>query len=225
MGNQWRAARSVELQTIDRHEIGVGKWRSGIAAECGDAPKHPTMLIEVRSRESPLRASTGRLRSGSSVPLWPNVGAAVIERRSRRPLLHLSLGVVPAKRHRSMRIPRRGVYATHLLQGGAPITYVSQQLGHADASITLRVYAHYLPDSALREVDRLDESVPAHPNASQAHPETATTDDVIAAKSFFAGNTQCQRRRVAQSTSCSCLDLPLVSTLPSVLSSVVGVAN
>jgi hypothetical protein len=42
---------------------------------------------------------------------------------------------------------------------------------------------------------------------------------------FFAGNTQCQRRRVAQSTSCSCLDLPLVSTLPSVLSSVVGVAN
>ena len=52
---------------------------------------------------------------------------------------------------------------------------------------------------------------------------TASADVCPAA--FVAGNTQCQRRRVAQSTSCSCLDLPLVSTLPSVLSSVVGVAN
>ena len=33
---------------------------------------------------------------------------------------------------------------------------VSQQMGHRDASITLRVYAHYLPDASLREVDRLD---------------------------------------------------------------------
>jgi integrase len=40
----------------------------------------------------------------------------------------------------------RHSYATHLLQAGAPITYVSEQLGHADASITLRFYAHYLPD-------------------------------------------------------------------------------
>jgi hypothetical protein len=47
----------------------------------------------------------------------------------------------------------------------------------------------------------------------------------VDAAAFFAGNTQCQRRGVAQSTLCSCLDLPLVSTLPSVLSSVVGVAN
>jgi hypothetical protein len=33
---------------------------------------------------------------------------------------------------------------------------------------------------------------------------------LLNAAAFFAGNTQCQRRRVAQSTSCSCLDLPLV---------------
>jgi len=37
-----------------------------------------------------------------------------------------------------------------LLQEGAPITYVSQQLGHRDASITLRVYAHWLPDTAAQ---------------------------------------------------------------------------
>ena len=36
----------------------------------------------------------------------------------------------------------RHTFASLLLQDGAPITYVSKQLGHRDASITLRVYAH-----------------------------------------------------------------------------------
>jgi integrase len=40
----------------------------------------------------------------------------------------------------------RHTYASLLLQAGAPITYVSHQLGHRDASITLREYAHWLPD-------------------------------------------------------------------------------
>jgi integrase len=38
-----------------------------------------------------------------------------------------------------------------LLQADAPITYASSQLGHHDASIALRVYAHWLPESARRE--------------------------------------------------------------------------
>jgi hypothetical protein len=45
---------------------------------------------------------------------------------------------------------------------------VSAQLGHRDVSITLRVYAHYLPSASLREVDRLDmqqpSAIPAQPN-------------------------------------------------------------
>jgi hypothetical protein len=40
--------------------------------------------------------------------------------------------------------------------GGAPITHVSQQLGHADPSITSRVYAHYLPDGSRKVLDLLD---------------------------------------------------------------------
>jgi len=54
-------------------------------------------------------------------------------------------------------IQMRHTFASLLLERGAPITYVSRQLGHGDASITLRVYAHCLPD-AWRErlVDRLD---------------------------------------------------------------------
>jgi integrase len=41
----------------------------------------------------------------------------------------------------------RHTYATLLQQAGAPITFVSGQMGYRDASITLRVYAHYLPSA------------------------------------------------------------------------------
>ena len=65
----------------------------------------------------------------------------------------------------------RQTYSTLLLQAGAPITYVSQQPGHRDASITLRVYAHWLPDVSGR-VDRLD---PLQPDATPAQPEAVST--------------------------------------------------
>ena len=59
-------------------------------------------------------------------------------------------------------------FASLLLQDGAPITYVSQQLGHKDASITLRVYAHWLPDLATHTfVNALDD---AAPDVTQASP-------------------------------------------------------
>jgi hypothetical protein len=40
-------------------------------------------------------------------------------------------------------------------------------MGHPDASITLRVYAQYLPDASRREVDRLgnQSATPAQPAA------------------------------------------------------------
>ena len=63
-------------------------------------------------------------------------------------------------------LPRRGphqmrhTFATLLLEDGAPITYVTQQIGHKDASITLRVYAHWIPrPTGSRGVDRLDIAV------------------------------------------------------------------
>jgi hypothetical protein len=46
--------------------------------------------------------------------------------------------------------------------------YVSRQLGHKDASITLRVYAHWLPDAvAAKAVDLLDDT---QPSATQTQP-------------------------------------------------------
>jgi len=66
------------------------------------------------------------------------------------------------------------------LQTGAPITHVSQQPGHRDASITLRVYAHWLPDVS-RRVDRLD---PLQPDATPRATGGGSDDESTERKSF-----------------------------------------
>jgi integrase len=52
----------------------------------------------------------------------------------------------------------RHTYASLLLAAGAPITYVSAQLGHANPTTTLRYYARWIPSQGQRWVALLDRS-------------------------------------------------------------------
>ena len=52
----------------------------------------------------------------------------------------------------------RHTFACLLLAAGAPITYVSSQLGHANPTTTLRHYARWIPSKGRRWVDALDAS-------------------------------------------------------------------
>jgi integrase len=84
------------------------------------------------------------------MPLWvfPSREGTAVEERNIR---HVFARILAKAELRTIRIDDlRHTTATLLLQTGAPITYVSQQLGHRDASITLRVYAHWLPDASRR---------------------------------------------------------------------------
>ena len=49
-------------------------------------------------------------------------------------------------------------YASLLLAAGAPITYVSAQLGHATPTTTLRYYARWIPSQGRRWVEVLDQA-------------------------------------------------------------------
>src|SRR5438309_11836830 len=52
----------------------------------------------------------------------------------------------------------RHTFATHLLELGAPITYVAAQLGYAKPTTTLAHYAHWIPRGDKGWVDRLAEA-------------------------------------------------------------------
>lgn len=51
----------------------------------------------------------------------------------------------------------RHSYASALLTAGVPIQEVSKILGHSDPSVTLRIYAHVLPESEKGTAKKLDE--------------------------------------------------------------------
>jgi len=45
----------------------------------------------------------------------------------------------------------RHTYASLLLAQGEPVTYVANQLGHANPGITLKIYSHWVPNESQRE--------------------------------------------------------------------------
>jgi integrase len=45
----------------------------------------------------------------------------------------------------------RHTYASLLLAQGEPVTYVANQLGHANPGITLKIYSHWIPKESQRE--------------------------------------------------------------------------
>jgi integrase len=75
------------------------------------------------------------------MPLWvfASLTGTPVEERNVRDLFKRMLEKAGLRHIRIHDL--RHTYATSLLQAGAPITYVSAQLGHRDASITLRAYA------------------------------------------------------------------------------------
>jgi integrase len=62
-------------------------------------------------------------------------------------------------------------WASHMLAAGADLAYVSNQLGHANPSITLRIYSHWVPG-----VRRITTAVLDTKNANNLQMEAATEE-------------------------------------------------
>jgi integrase len=69
----------------------------------------------------------------------------------------------------------RHTYASLLIQGGEPITYVQQQLGHHSPAFTLAVYTHFVPRGDRRAVDALDDATGRNLYATTLDRAEATT--------------------------------------------------
>lgn len=128
------------------------------------------------------------LKVGRPFPDWvfPSVTGTALDEANVRKAFNRILDTAGLDRRGPHQM--RHTNASLLLQDGVPITYVSRQLGHKDASITLRIYAHWLPNPANRTlVDSLDD---APPNATQAPPAAFDARDQIALSALNAVVTQ-----------------------------------
>lgn len=63
----------------------------------------------------------------------------------------------------------RHSYASLLIQNGAPLAYVKEQLGHSSIQITVDTYGHLVPGGNRSEVDRLDEPLMSPRRQEERH--------------------------------------------------------
>ena len=110
------------------------------------------------------RCSAGRTGSQTSVPL--------LRDRSRFVLL-VEQGVTPDNLYhryfqpvlskaglRKIRLhDLRHTFGSLLIQSGASIVYVKEQMGHSSIQVTVDIYGHLIPSANVSFVDRLDEAV------------------------------------------------------------------
>jgi integrase len=139
----------------------------------------PQLIVALQTWRRVQRE--GWFKKGQPMPDWvfPSLAGTALEHCN---VGHAFRRLLERAGLRQIRIhDLRHTYATLLLQAGAPITYVSHQLGHRDASITLRVYAHWLSDGLQRAADRLDT---LHPDATPAQPDAKSSDESSAASSL-----------------------------------------
>ncbi len=65
----------------------------------------------------------------------------------------------------------RHTFGSLLIQDGASLAYVRDQMGHSSIQITADVYGHLIPGADVSWVDRLDTKTTPQQNATQAQPE------------------------------------------------------
>ena len=66
----------------------------------------------------------------------------------------------------------RHTFGSLLIQSGAPIVYVKEQMGHSSIQVTVDTYGHLIPGANVSFVDRLDST--AEPKAETSWQQSAT---------------------------------------------------
>ena len=78
----------------------------------------------------------------------------------------------------------RHTFGSLLIQSGASIVYVKEQMGHSSIQVTVDIYGHLIPSANVSFVDRLDEAVKQEEkttpqqNATQAQPAKSREDAI-----------------------------------------------
>jgi integrase len=127
--------------------------------------EHRRRQLEERLAAGPLWVETGHVfTTEAGEPVHPDTPTSLMARfirdynepaipgrgkgHPRKPLPRPDEPLPPARLH-----DLRHVHATTLLLAGVPVHVVAARLGHADPSITLRVYAHVLREQAAGVAD------------------------------------------------------------------------
>jgi hypothetical protein len=75
----------------------------------------------------------------------------------------------------------RHTFGSQLIQSGASLAYVKEQMGHSSIQVTVDIYGHLIPGANVACVDRLDTAwtkTTPQPNATPAQPRDKTDAEI-----------------------------------------------
>jgi integrase len=72
----------------------------------------------------------------------------------------------------------RHTFGSLLIQDGASLAYVKEQMGHSSIQITVDTYGHLVPGADIAWVDRLDSKTTAHQDAPGTHQQGGEREEV-----------------------------------------------
>ncbi len=128
------------------------------------------VLLELRNNP-PVKAGNASVDSGL---VFPSQAGTPIEMnnfyaRVFKPLVKKA-GLRPIRFH-----DLRHTFGSLLIQAGASLAYVRDQMGHASIQITADVYGHLIPGANISYVDRLD--APTSPQQSAMPPQCSLSPE------------------------------------------------
>jgi len=74
----------------------------------------------------------------------------------------------------------RHTFGSLLIQDGASLAYVKDQMGHSSIQITVDTYGHLIPGADIAWVDRLDSKTTVHQSAPQTHQKESDREEETA---------------------------------------------
>jgi integrase len=156
LGSGLRAGEALGLDQGDVHDGWVSVRVSKTTVRAVRVSADAAAAIHTALRASP--------RVGPHEPVfWSVKRVRGTDHRDRMRVDSMSRGLAEALK--AAGLPRRTAHklrhgaATLMVAAGVPMRMVAEQLGHANPSLTARVYAHVSPESLAAAVDVLDEAV------------------------------------------------------------------
>ncbi len=70
----------------------------------------------------------------------------------------------------------RHTFGSLLIQDGAPLAYVKEQMGHSSIQVTVDIYSHLMPGANIDWMDRQDSETSLQLSATQAQPDTGGSE-------------------------------------------------
>jgi integrase len=133
-----------------------------------------TALIALRDKQMLNAFMRGRASIADEL-VFPSKAGTVLDPSN---LFHYHF--LPCLEHAGIRRFRfhdlRHTFGSLLIQDGASLAYVRDQMGHSSIQITVDTYGHLMPGANINWVDGLDRKTTSQPNATPAQPESFELD-------------------------------------------------